>query len=107
MRALLIIFGLVETIIPVYFIFFFLPGLYTLQTSLGSNSYTSVLAFVYFGIMLSTGFVQIIRGVFFKNANEKISKKLLEIGGALLVLLIPAMFVLVINPIYDTLNQIG
>lgn len=103
---LLIILGVFELILPSIALFLLTPQLNELNNGLGENIFNPYPAILFFGLIILLSLIQIIRGLFFKKSNLKNSRILIVLGVILAILTIPAVIILIINPIYSLLTTV-
>lgn len=106
LRITMIVLGSIELILPLFTLIFILPQLYELNSSLNSDTLKPYMSFAFFGLVSAVSLIQIVRGLFFKNSNPNVSKKLIILGVILGLLTVPALITFVISPIYSMLEAI-
>ncbi len=106
MKRSLIIYGLLEAIVFLGFSQLIFP-IFELQNSFGSVKPTTYLGFFYFFLSIFIALLQIIIGLFSleHKMGEKWTRWLYVSGFVMVALMIPAVFIFNIYPIYDLTNQ--
>lgn len=106
-RILLIILGILEIPFPLLGIYLTFP-LLDLQKNLGTSSTLPILGLIFFSTAIIMSFLQILTGLLnweLKIGSKK-TKLLLGIGLLLAILMIPAIIVFVLSPIYSNVASV-
>lgn len=106
-RMLLIILGILEIPFPYLGAYLTFP-LLDLQKNLGVSSMVQVLGLIFFCTVIIISFLQILTGIlnWELRIGSKKTKLLLGIGLLLAILMIPAIILFVVNPIYGNITSV-